>query len=39
MHALIGVRSAVLDYVRTRGRLLAAKFLFRAAADYDQSSV
>jgi succinate dehydrogenase / fumarate reductase membrane anchor subunit len=39
VHALIGVRSVVLDYVRTRGRLLAAKCLFRAAADYDQSSV
>jgi succinate dehydrogenase / fumarate reductase membrane anchor subunit len=39
VHALIGVRSVVLDYVRTRGRLLAAKFFFRSAADYDQSSV
>jgi succinate dehydrogenase / fumarate reductase, membrane anchor subunit len=32
VHALIGVRSAILDYVRTRGRLLTAKFLFRVAA-------
>jgi succinate dehydrogenase / fumarate reductase membrane anchor subunit len=32
VHALIGVRPVVLDYVRTRGRLLAAKFLFRAVA-------
>jgi succinate dehydrogenase / fumarate reductase, membrane anchor subunit len=39
VHALIGVRSVVRDYVRTRGRFLAAKFHFCAAADYDQSSV
>ena len=32
MHALIGVRSVVLDYVHTRARLLAAELLFRAAA-------
>lgn len=31
-HALIGVRSVVLDYVHTRARLLAAELLFRAAA-------
>jgi succinate dehydrogenase membrane anchor subunit len=31
-HALIGARSVLLDYVHTRGRLLAAEFLFRAAA-------
>jgi len=31
-HALIGVRSVVLDYVHTRGRLLAAELLFRAVA-------
>jgi succinate dehydrogenase / fumarate reductase, membrane anchor subunit len=31
-HALIGVRSVVLDYVHTRVRLLAAELLFRAAA-------
>jgi len=31
-HALIGVRSVVLDYVHTRGRLLAAELLFRAIA-------
>ena len=30
MHALIGVRSVVLDYVHTRARLLAAELLFRA---------
>jgi succinate dehydrogenase / fumarate reductase membrane anchor subunit len=29
-HALIGVRSVVLDYVHTRARLLAAELLFRA---------
>jgi len=32
MHALIGVRSVVLDYVHTRARLLAAELLFRAIA-------
>ena len=32
MHALIGVRSVVLDYVHTRARLLAAELLFRAVA-------
>ena len=31
-HALIGVRSVVLDYVHTRARLLAAELLLRAAA-------
>ena len=31
-HALIGVRSVVLDYVHTRARLLAAELLFRAVA-------
>jgi succinate dehydrogenase / fumarate reductase membrane anchor subunit len=31
-HALIGVRSVILDYVHTRARLLAAELLFRAAA-------
>jgi succinate dehydrogenase / fumarate reductase membrane anchor subunit len=31
-HALIGVRSIVLDYVHTRARLVAAELLFRAAA-------
>jgi succinate dehydrogenase / fumarate reductase membrane anchor subunit len=31
-HALIGVRSVVLDYVHTRARLMAAELLFRAAA-------
>ena len=31
-HALIGVRSVILDYVHTRARLLAAGLLFRAAA-------
>src|ERR1700740_2367686 len=31
-HALIGVRSIVLDYVHTRARLLAAELLFRAVA-------
>jgi succinate dehydrogenase / fumarate reductase membrane anchor subunit len=31
-HALIGVRSVVLDYVHTRVRLLAAELLFRAVA-------
>src|SRR6476659_8742905 len=31
-HALIGVRSVVLDYVHTRARLLAAELLFRTAA-------
>ena len=29
VHALIGFRSVVLDHVGTRGRLLAAKCLFR----------
>jgi succinate dehydrogenase / fumarate reductase membrane anchor subunit len=29
-HALIGVRSVVLDYVHARARLLAAELLFRA---------
>jgi succinate dehydrogenase / fumarate reductase, membrane anchor subunit len=28
-HALIGVRSIILDYVHTRARLLAAELLFR----------
>ena len=32
LHALIGVRSVVLDYVHTRARLLAAELLFRAVA-------
>jgi succinate dehydrogenase / fumarate reductase membrane anchor subunit len=31
-HALIGVRSVVLDYVHTRARLLAAELFFRAVA-------
>jgi succinate dehydrogenase / fumarate reductase membrane anchor subunit len=31
-HALIGVRSVLLDYVHTRARLLAAELLVRAAA-------
>jgi succinate dehydrogenase membrane anchor subunit len=31
-HALIGLRSVILDYVHTRGRLLAAELLLRAAA-------
>jgi succinate dehydrogenase / fumarate reductase, membrane anchor subunit len=31
-HALIGVRSVVLDYVHTRARLVAANLLFRAVA-------
>jgi succinate dehydrogenase / fumarate reductase, membrane anchor subunit len=31
-HALIGVRSVVLDYVHTRARLLAAELVFRAVA-------
>jgi succinate dehydrogenase / fumarate reductase, membrane anchor subunit len=31
-HALIGSRSVILDYVHTRGRLLAAELLLRAAA-------
>jgi succinate dehydrogenase / fumarate reductase membrane anchor subunit len=31
-HALIGVRSVLLDYVHTRGRLLAAGLLVRAVA-------
>jgi len=31
-HALIGVRSVVLDYVHARARLLAAELLFRAVA-------
>ena len=31
-HALIGVRSVILDYVHTRTRLLAAELLFRAVA-------
>jgi succinate dehydrogenase / fumarate reductase membrane anchor subunit len=31
-HALIGVRSVVLDYVHTRARFLAADLLFRAVA-------
>ena len=31
-HALIGVRSVILDYVHTRNRLLAAELLFRAIA-------
>lgn len=32
MHALIGLRSVLLDYVHTRARLLAAEILVRAAA-------
>src|ERR1700745_2520585 len=31
-HALIGVRSVVLDYVHTSARLVAAELLFRATA-------
>jgi succinate dehydrogenase / fumarate reductase, membrane anchor subunit len=31
-HALIGVRSVVLDYVHTRARLLMAELVFRAVA-------
>jgi succinate dehydrogenase / fumarate reductase, membrane anchor subunit len=31
-HALIGVRSVILDYVHTRVRLLAAELLFRTVA-------
>ena len=31
-HALIGVRSVLLDYVHTRGRLLVADLLVRAVA-------
>jgi len=31
-HALIGVRSVILDYVHTRARLLVAELLFRAVA-------
>ena len=31
-HALVGLRSVFLDYVHTRGRLLAAELLVRAAA-------
>jgi len=31
-HALIGSRSVILDYVHTRGRLLSAELLLRAAA-------
>jgi succinate dehydrogenase / fumarate reductase, membrane anchor subunit len=31
-HALIGLNSVLLDYVHTRGRLLAAELLVRAAA-------
>jgi succinate dehydrogenase / fumarate reductase membrane anchor subunit len=31
-HALIGIRSVLLDYVHTRARLLAAELLVRAAA-------
>jgi succinate dehydrogenase / fumarate reductase membrane anchor subunit len=31
-HALIGVRSVLLDYVHTRARRLAAELLIRAAA-------
>jgi succinate dehydrogenase / fumarate reductase membrane anchor subunit len=30
-HALVGLRSVVLDYVRTRARLLVADMLIRAA--------
>jgi succinate dehydrogenase / fumarate reductase membrane anchor subunit len=30
-HALVGVRSVLLDYVHTRARLLAAELLVRAA--------
>jgi len=32
VHALIGLRSVLLDYVHTRGRLLAAELFVRAAA-------
>jgi succinate dehydrogenase / fumarate reductase, membrane anchor subunit len=31
-HALVGVRSVLLDYVHTRARLIAAQLLIRAAA-------
>src|SRR6478672_12363785 len=31
-HALVGLRSVLLDYVHTRARLLAAELLVRAAA-------
>jgi succinate dehydrogenase membrane anchor subunit len=31
-HALVGVRSVILDYVHTRARLLLAELFFRAAA-------
>jgi succinate dehydrogenase / fumarate reductase membrane anchor subunit len=30
VHAIVGVRSVLLDYVHTRGRLLAAELLLRA---------
>ena len=32
MHALVGLRSVLLDYVHTRARLLAAELLVRAVA-------
>ena len=31
-HAVVGLRSVLLDYVHTRARLLAAELLVRAAA-------
>ena len=31
-HAFVGLRSVLLDYVHTRGRLVAAELLVRAAA-------
>jgi succinate dehydrogenase / fumarate reductase, membrane anchor subunit len=31
-HALVGLRSVLIDYVHTRARLLAAQLLIRAAA-------
>ena len=31
-HALVGLRSVLLDYVHTRARLVAAELLVRAAA-------
>jgi succinate dehydrogenase / fumarate reductase, membrane anchor subunit len=31
-HALVGLRSVLLDYVHTRARLIAAQLLIRAAA-------
>jgi succinate dehydrogenase membrane anchor subunit len=32
MHAVVGLRSVLLDYVHTRARLVAAQLLVRAAA-------